>query len=53
MGKEQEAIGIMKSLGIYEALKRVIGKRELLTMFFEDFSGLVEIVLQAKEQDTI
>jgi hypothetical protein len=50
---EKEAIEIMKGQGIYEPLRKVFSKAELIRLFFEDLGTLVEMTLQAKNENRI
>lgn len=50
---EEEQIRILESLGIYDGLSQITSKTDLLTMFQENFGGLVEMILQAKTEARI
>ena len=53
---EEERIGILKSMGLYEPLAMVTGKEDLMNLIsgdMADLGTLVEAVLEGKENGII
>ena len=50
---EKEALSLLESLGIRKNLEKITEGQNLVKLISNDFGGLVEMVIQAKENQTI